>query len=64
MKNCRQFRLLTWTSFIGQLVHPIGGIGGGGDRIFRQLQVFIIEHNYLVQDKSNNKSIYVTYHFK
>ena len=34
-KNCRQFRLLTWTSFIGQFVHPVGvevigyGVDGG-----------------------------------
>ena len=24
-KNCRQFSLLTWNSFIGQFVHPVGG---------------------------------------
>ena len=24
-KNCCQFRLLTWTSHIGQFVHPVGG---------------------------------------
>ena len=23
-KNCRQFMLLTWKSFIGQFVHPVG----------------------------------------
>ena len=30
-KICRQFRLLTWTSFIVQFVHPVGGkmIGKG-----------------------------------
>ena len=26
-ENCRQIRLLTWTSFIGQFVHPVGGEG-------------------------------------
>ena len=24
-KNCRQFRGLIWTSFIGQLFHSLGG---------------------------------------
>ena len=24
-KNCRQFSLLTWISFIGQFIHPVGG---------------------------------------
>ena len=26
-ENCRQFKLLTWTSFIGHFVHPVGGEG-------------------------------------
>ena len=25
VKNCLQFSLLTWNSFIGQFVHPAGG---------------------------------------
>ena len=32
-ENCRQFRLLTWTSLIGQFVYPVWGEGcgkGGG----------------------------------
>ena len=29
-KNCRQFRFLTWTSFIGQFVHSEGGYGVEG----------------------------------
>ena len=24
-KNCREFRLLTWNSFIGNFVHPVEG---------------------------------------
>ena len=28
-KNCRQFRLITWNSFIGQFVHPLGEYGVG-----------------------------------
>ena len=24
-KNCRQFRLLTYASLVGQFVHPVGG---------------------------------------
>ena len=24
-ENCLQFRLLAWTSFIGQFIHPVGG---------------------------------------
>ncbi len=27
-ENCRQFRLLTWTSFIGQFVDLVGGGDG------------------------------------
>ena len=36
-----KFSLLTWTSFIGQLIHPVGGEGWGkeGDGYFSQLQV-------------------------
>ena len=26
-ENCRQFRLLTWNSFIGQFVYRVGGEG-------------------------------------
>ena len=28
-KNCRQFSLITWNSFICQFVHPLGGKGMG-----------------------------------
>ena len=28
-KNCRQFSLLIWNSFIGQFVHPVRGEGMG-----------------------------------
>ena len=28
-ENCHIFRLLTWNSFIGQFVHPVGGVGMG-----------------------------------
>ena len=31
--NCRQFRLITWTLFIGQFVHPLGGEGIGEKRV-------------------------------
>ena len=31
-KNCRKFRLLTWTSIIGQFVHPVGGENWGKGR--------------------------------
>ena len=41
-ENCLQFRLLTWTSSIGQFVHPVGGKGMGGYNCFSQLQVFFI----------------------
>ena len=26
-KNCRQFRLITWTSLIGKFDHPVEGEG-------------------------------------
>ena len=26
-ENCRQFRLLIWTSFIGKFIHPVEGKG-------------------------------------
>ena len=43
-KNCRQFRLLTWTSFISQYDQLVGGWDGvkgddGVDRYFSQIQV-------------------------
>ena len=37
-ENCRQFRLLTWTSFIVQFVQLLGG-EGMGSHYFSQLQV-------------------------
>ena len=35
--NCRQFKLLSWTSFIGQFVYPMGGgdLVKGLDREYR-----------------------------
>ena len=40
---CRQFRLLIWTSFNGQFVHPVGwegmGKGGYGHGFFVQLRI-------------------------
>ena len=29
LKKCRPLRFLTWTSLIGQFVHPVGGEGIG-----------------------------------
>ena len=26
-ENCREFKLLKWTSLIGQFAHPVGGEG-------------------------------------
>ena len=45
-KNCPQFRLLTWTSFIAQFIHPVGGKVGvkgmdWGYRYFSQLRVLL-----------------------
>ena len=54
-----QFVLLTWTSFIGQFVHP--GVMGwdGGYRNFSSLRSFhfIRVHENLMQHSSNNISI-------
>ena len=54
-KNCRQFRLLIWNSYIGQFVHSVGweGIGKGGGlgdyHYFSPLRVCLIrEHENLV----------------
>ena len=43
-KKCHQFSLLTWPSFIGHFVYPVGGDGWGKGcalkiRYFSQLQV-------------------------
>ena len=67
-KNCRQFRLLTWTSFIGQFVHSVRG----RDRLNVVIGVFVIltsykfqfirVHDNLVKDPSNNKSIYLYFY--
>ena len=50
--NCRQFSLLTWNSFIGQFVYPVGGERmekgmEGGNRYVGQLRASL-------QDPSNN----------
>ena len=55
---CRQFSLLTWTSFIGQFIHIVEG---KRYHYFSQLRVhFIREHENLMQHPSNNKSINLT----
>ena len=47
--NCRQFRLLTRTLFIGQLVHPVGVKEMGKDDILASYKFnFIRVHNNLV----------------
>ena len=59
-KICRQLRLLIWTSFIGQFVHPVGGNGmyGGLDGRYSSWEYhFIRLHINLVQHPSNNISI-------
>ena len=48
--NFPQFRLLIWTSFIGQFVHSVGEEGMGKrddweDRYINQLQVSLYESN-------------------
>ena len=49
-----QFRLLTWTSFIGQFVHSVGGVEVKGvilwreEVFFSQLQVSLRVHDNLV----------------
>ena len=44
--NCRQFRLLTWNSFIGQFVHIVGGEGMGWMAcITRYVYYFIRVHD-------------------
>ena len=53
---CRQFKLLTWTSFIGQFVNPVGGK--------REIVIlasckfhFIRKHENLMQHPNNIISI-------
>ena len=65
-ENCRQSNLLTWNSFISQFVHPVGEEGMGYRCWMRYIVIlartkfhFIIVHDNLVQDPSNNKSIIV-----
>ena len=48
----------TWNSFIGQFVHPIEGFGRGGIVNLALCKFhFIVEHENLMQDPSNNISI-------
>ena len=63
-KNCRQFKLLTWTSLIRQFVHSVNegrGFGKGGEFEYRYLAScthhFIREHENSIQHPSNNISI-------
>ena len=37
--SCRQFRLLTWTSFINQFVHSVGG---GNEVKWVDARIFIL----------------------
>ena len=57
--SCRKFRLLTWTSFIGQFVHPVGweGMDGWGCIVIIASceYPFIRVHAIKVQHQSNNK---------
>ena len=56
--NCSQFRVLIWNSFIGQVVHPLGGKGMEVNVILARCKVhFIREHENVVQHPSNNISI-------
>ena len=49
LNNCRQFRLLTRTLFIGQLVHPVGVKEmGKGDILASYKFRFIRVHDNLV----------------
>ena len=32
-ENCREFRLLTWTTFIGQFIQPVGWEGKGSKMV-------------------------------
>ena len=61
VENFRQFRLLTWISFIGQFVHSLGweGMGERGWIVILASYkfYFIRMHNNLVRYPSNNKSI-------
>ena len=48
-KNCRQYRLLTLTYFIGQFLHPVGRerMGLRVGRYFSQLQVSVYLLEYM-----------------
>ena len=69
-KTCCQFRLLTWTSFIGQFVHLRGGEGMDmrvGIVISASCEFhFIRVHENLVQQSSNNiwNNVYNYFYFK
>ena len=54
--SCR-FRLLTWTSFIDQFVHPVSWEGMGGVVILARCKFQLTVHKNLVQYLSNNLSI-------
>ena len=52
VKNCRQFRLLTWTSLVGHFVHRIVILASYKFH-------YISEHENLVKHPSNKISIYL-----
>ena len=63
-RKCRQFSLLTWTLFIGQFVHSVGGkelgkLDGWRESFFLASYKlnFFREHENLVLHPGNNKSI-------
>ena len=63
-ENYRQFNLLFPLSFIGQAVHPVGGdrVKGGEIVILARYEFYFTrEHENLVLDPSNNKSIFVIF---
>ena len=51
-KNFYQFRLLTWTSFVGQFYHPVGGEGMDywwmGGSLFQPATSFIFFRVHLI----------------
>ena len=54
-KNCHQFSLVTWNSFIGQFVNPIEGGWKEGIVILARCKFhFIRENEDLVWDPSSN----------
>ena len=55
MRNCKEIELTCpWTSFIGQLIDPIGGGGDGAKRVDERIPILVSYKIYLIREHDNH----------